>query len=94
MRNNRIRLTESQLHNVIKESVKKVLREEYDSSEYEGLIDKVLYACSDAVNAIKKLQEYYANNVNDSYARKNGDKSIALIRQAYKTLCFMLCLEE
>lgn len=35
MRKNRIRLTESQLHNVIKESVKRVLRE--DKKDYMNM---------------------------------------------------------
>ena len=40
MNRNRIRLTESQLHNVIKESVKKVLRE-WDNDPYEDADDTI-----------------------------------------------------
>ena len=40
MRKNRVRLTESQLHNVIKESVKRVLREgDFDDINLNGYID-------------------------------------------------------
>ena len=36
---NTIRLTESQLHNIIKESVKQVLREQTDNAEYNAILD-------------------------------------------------------
>ena len=60
MKKNRIRLTESQLHRVIKESVKNVLKEdaEYPLSStnisYDQLIDVALEKWKDIENEIKE----------------------------------------
>lgn len=43
MKKNRIRLTESQLHRVIKESVNKVLKEEWDKAAFENACDCLYY---------------------------------------------------
>lgn len=55
MRKNRVKLTESQLHNVIKESVKKVLKE---SSSEDILGDIVADAIIDA-SAIDAFKQIY-----------------------------------
>ena len=43
MNKNRIRLTESQLHRVIEESVKRVLKEDFDKAAFENACDDLYY---------------------------------------------------
>ena len=58
MNKNRIRLTESQLHSIIKESVKKVLKESALSSNASN----VLISCSHNVSAVlERMKNDFAN---------------------------------
>ena len=62
MKTNRIRLTESQLHNVIKESVKRVLNEQmFDLKE-------PYYKLNNAINGFVDVLE--SNYVNDELVQK------------------------
>lgn len=61
MKNNRIRLTESQLHNVIRHSVNKVLSEEHIYEDHgEELLNKML-------SAMKEFLDY-----DEIASRENG----------------------
>lgn len=70
MRKNRIRLTESQLHNIIKESVKNVLNEMGNSAK--GQI--VLAALSAKKKGIKGYNSGEVNDIDD-YASRQANKS-------------------
>ena len=64
MKNNRVRLTESQLHRVIKESVKRVLREVW-TSQTEGNIDEIFQEIITHFNKkdiLRNLSEYGGEN--------------------------------
>lgn len=61
----KIRLTESQLHNVIKESVRRVLREmDYDGLEPQEMPDELL---SQIADEDAEEEEYYKDMVSGEY---------------------------
>ena len=62
MKTNRIRLTESQLHNVIKESVKRVLNEQMSD------LKEPYYKLNNAINGFVDVLE--SNYVNDELVQK------------------------
>lgn len=66
MKKNRIRLTESQLHRVIKESVKRVLKESGDTPEVALKIGKV-----DARNTLTNKGK--KNDAYNHFFHKNGE---------------------
>ena len=62
MKKNRIRLTESQLHKVIKESIQTILNEtSYDTSKraFKKAGEKLLSLPYNDKNAFKKAQKHY-----------------------------------
>lgn len=69
MNKNRVRLTESQLHEVIKESVNKVLSEIYADRTPEG-IDKAIYDRNNP-NMFKRLKDKW-NSRNYKQEDENG----------------------
>ena len=105
MKKNKIRLTESQLQRMIKESVKHALNEShlnevaetYDYYEHQELIDAVEKRASELRDAISKLANYYFDNVEtnaqdmyNSYAGKYSDEAKSLIYRAIDRLGSML----
>ena len=94
-----VRLTEGDLHRIIKESVNRVLNEG-NYYEYEEIIDVLNEKFDELKRAIYELQEWYLNNVEhgsdmyNSYAGKYGDEAKKLLSQAYNRLGSMLNIEE
>lgn len=84
MNKNSIRLTESQLHNVIEESVKRVLREEngqynVGGSNYatSGIAPGDLNKVRDYVNRASQIYEQLRNYINAMNASKNFTQGYA-----------------
>ena len=100
---NRIKLSENDLHIIIKESVNKILNESSYSGEnydeYEELIDILNEQFDGIIDTISQLQTWYLNNVEghgdmyNSYAGKYGSEAKHLINMAYKKLGSMLNVE-
>ena len=92
MKNNRIRLTESQLHNVIKESVKKMLKENEQQSlgirpNYKGGIDSFNEILSKAQELREMLQEVPLNDIGYSelaYVQGDLDDQLSYFIMALK----------
>ena len=92
MKKNRIRLTESHLHNIIKESVKRVLKEDEEQSlgirpNYEGGIDSFNEILSKAQELRGMLQAVPLNDVGYSelaYAQGDLDDQLSSFIMALK----------
>ena len=98
------RLTESQLKQMIKESVNEMLKEsEYADDkyyEYEEIVENLKSSYKEYSNAIHDLQKWYLVNVEggkdmyNSYAGKYGGEAIAMLRQSFNILGNMLEVED
>ena len=96
-----LKLTEGDLHKIIKESVRKMLKEDYDIFEYEDLIEN-LNECYDAYEqAITDLCSWYFNNIEtnasssyNSYSGKYGDEAKYYLKKSYNQLGNMLKVDE
>ena len=99
-----IRLTESDLHKIVKESVKRTLKESsYIGDEYyqyEEIMERLNSSYDEYETAISELQQWYLTNVEkgsnmyNSYAGKYGDEAKHLLAQSYKRLGSMVEVEE
>lgn len=100
----RIKLTENRLNRIIKQSVKKTLKESlYNGDnyyEYEEIIERLNSTYDEYEDAISELQEWYLSNMEEgydmhsSYAGKYGDEAKRLLRESYNRLGSMLNVEE
>lgn len=91
-----IRLKESNLHRIVKESVNNIIKEAYDPYEdgdvYEDLLDNLDSAYNDYLDAIKKIQLFVfehddtANDMYNSRAGKYGDEAKNLLGQSYNRI--------
>lgn len=98
------KLTESDLHSIIQESVKNILKESsYKGDnyyEYEEIMEQLESSCDEYENAISNLQKWYLTNIEkgsdmyNSYAGKYGDEAKYLLSQSYSRLGNMLEIEE
>lgn len=89
----RVRLTESDLHKIIKKSVNRVLNEKYDpyenGDEYEEITDRLYDAYQEYISAIRALQKFHfrmddsTSDMYNSYAGKYGDEAIQLAQRSY-----------
>jgi hypothetical protein len=101
-----MKLNESQLRKIIKESVNKALNEslsDYDGDnyeEYEEIIERLNDSYDEYQNAISELQSWYLKNIEqsddmyNSYAGKYGDEAKNLLQQSYNRLGNMLKDED
>lgn len=69
MKKNRIRLSESQLHRVIKESVNKILKEnEYDDFDDDAYMESYDYIIDSVINGqFQQARKLYKQNVRDPF---------------------------
>ena len=89
MKKNRIRLTESQLHRVIKESVKRALNEENDFSclsHMRNAIEDAIYSTINDLAAKKAIEEGQLNMMKQSLSRFVCDEFEGACRQLLKRL--------
>ena len=101
-----MKINETQLRKIIKESVKTALNEslsDYDGEnyeEYEEIMERLNDSYKEYRNTISELQLWYLKNVehsNDmynSYPGKYGDEAKELLRQSYNRLGNMLNVED
>lgn len=93
MKKQTIRLKESDLNRIVKESVNNIIKEAFDPYEdrgvYEDLLDDLESAYNDYLDAINKIQQFFfehddtANDMDNSLARKYGEESKNLLVQSY-----------
>lgn len=97
MRQNRIRLRESDLNRIVKKSVNKIIKEAYDpyedGDEYEELIDNLKDAYNDYFHAIQKIQDFVFKHDN-SAAGKYGDEAKDLLGRSYNRISQLFYEEE
>ena len=68
----RIRLTENDLHKIVKESVQKILKESYDNTMEDNMEEKVELVPDETLPYIDGPQTVYAFDENISYEIKNA----------------------
>lgn len=93
MKKQTIRLKESDLNRIVKESVNNIIKEAFDPYEdrgvYEDLLDDLESAYNDYLDAINKIQQFVfehddtANDMDNSLAGKYGEESKNLLVQSY-----------
>ena len=80
----RIRLTESDLHRIVKESVKTLLREAGSDPYIEELAKEINYYHSEAIQNLQGLVKTY-NKLPEEYSNMKIS-NIAMVRNAIKSL--------
>ena len=93
MKKQTIRLKESDLNRIVKESVNNIIKEAYDPYEdggvYGDLLDDLESAYNDYLDAINKIQQFFfehddtANDMDNSLAEKYGEDAKNLLVQSY-----------
>lgn len=93
MKKQTIRLKESDLNRIVKESVNNIIKEAFDPYEdrgvYEDLLDDLESAYNDYLDAINKIQQFVfehddtANDMDNSLAGKYGEEAKNLLVQSY-----------
>lgn len=93
MKKQTIRLKESDLNRIVKESVNNIIKEAYDPYKdggvYGDLLDDLESAYNDYLDAINKIQQFFfehddtANDMDNSLARKYGEEAKNLLVQSY-----------
>ena len=93
MKKQTIRLKESDLNRIVKESVNNIIKEAYDPYKdggvYGDLLDDLESAYNDYLDAINKIQQFFsehddtANDMDNSLAGKYGEESKNLLVQSY-----------
>ena len=93
MKKQTLRLKESDLNRIVKDSVNNIIKEAYDPYEdrgvYEDLLDDLESAYNDYLDAINKIQQFvfeHDDNANDMYnslAGKYGEEAKNLLVQSY-----------
>lgn len=93
MKKQTIRLKESDLNRIVKESVNNIIKEAYDPYEdggvYGDLLDGLESAYNDYLDAINKIQQFFfehddtANDMDNSLAGKYGEEAKNLLVQSY-----------
>ena len=93
MKKQTIRLKESDLNRIVKESVNNIIKESYDPYEdggvYGDLLDDLESAYNDYLDAINKIQQFFfehddtANDMDNSLAGKYGEEAKNLLVQSY-----------
>ncbi len=96
-----LKLTESDLHKIVNESVRRVLKEDYDIVEYEDLMDNLNECYNAYEQAITDLCSWYFDNIEtdasssyNSYSGKYGDEAKYYLRKSYNQLGNMLKVDE
>lgn len=100
MKKQTIRLKESDLNRIVKESVNNIIKEAYDPYEdggvYEELLDDLDSAYNNYLDAIKKIQQFVfehddtANDMDNSLAGKCGEEAKNLLVQSYDRISQLL----
>lgn len=93
MKKQTIRLKESDLNRIVKESVNNIIKEAYDQYKdggvYGDLLDDLESAYNDYLDAINKIQQFFfehddtANDMDNSLAGKYGEEAKNLLVQSY-----------
>ena len=93
MKRQTIRLKESDLNRIVKESVNNIIKEAYDPYKdggvYGDLLDDLESAYNDYLDAINKIQQFFfehddtANDMDNSLAGKYGEEAKNLLVQSY-----------
>ena len=93
MKKQTIRLKESDLNRIVKESVNNIIKEAYDPYKdggvYGDLLDDLESAYNDYLDAINKIQQFFfehddtANDMDNSLAGKCGEEAKNLLVQSY-----------
>ena len=93
MKKQTIRLKESDLNRIVKESVNNIIKEAYDPYKdggvYGDLLDDLESAYNDYLDAINKIQQFFfehddtANDMDNSLAGKYGEEAKNLLVQSY-----------
>lgn len=93
MKKQTIRLKESDLNRIVKESVNNIIKEAYDPYKdggvYGDLLDDLESAYNDYLDAINKIQQFFfehddtANDMDNSLAEKYGEEAKNLLVQSY-----------
>ena len=82
---NKIRLTETQLHSVIKESIKRVIRESFSedpNGKAHSLVQQAMYILKDYLAELKHYDEQNGNGY-DSYTKRMRDAYFTLGKALY-----------
>lgn len=100
MKKQTIRLKESDLNRIVKESVNNIIKEAYDPYEdggvYGDLLDDLDSAYNNYLDAIKKIQQFVfehddtANDMDNSLAGKYGEEAKNLLVQSYDRISQLL----
>lgn len=93
MKKQTIRLKESDLNRIVKDSVNNIIKEAFDPYEdrgvYEDLLADLEFAYNDYLDAINKIQQFVfehddtANDMDNSLAGKYGEEAKNLLVQSY-----------
>lgn len=93
MKKQTIRLKESDLNKIVKESVNNIIKEAFDPYKdggvYGDLLDDLESAYNDYFDAINKIQQFFlehddtANDMDNSLAGKYGEEAKNLLVQSY-----------
>lgn len=93
MKKQTIRLKESDLNRIVKESVNNIIKEAFDPYKdggvYGDLLDDLESAYNDYLDAINKIQQFFfkhddtANDMDNSLAGKYGEEAKNLLVQSY-----------
>jgi len=90
-----IRLSESDLHRMISESVKRILREHY--KDYPRNDEQLAYTIDDAKRFLRDYGSYYENYPGPYVTITNGDSIEGVARYAndmYNALKYQNCQDE
>lgn len=100
MKKQTIRLKESDLNRIVKESVNNIIKEAYDPYKdggvYGDLLDDLESAYNDYLDAINKIQQFFfehddtANDMDNSLAGKYGEEAKNLLVQSYDRISKLL----
>ena len=93
MKKQTIRLKESDLNRIVKESVNNIIKEAYDPYKDGGVYGDLLHdlesAYNDYLDTINKIQQFFfehddtANDMDNSLAGKYGEEAKNLLVQSY-----------
>lgn len=93
MKKQTIRLKESDLNRIVKESVNNIIKEAFDPYKdggvYGDLLDDLESAYNNYLDAINKIQQFFlehddtANDMDNSLAGKYGEEAKNLLVQSY-----------